>query len=149
MDKETLGFLVVEVTRMLRAEFENRIMVRGFALTAGEARALVRVHRGEPIRQKLLADKLGLDTMTVSQYLDRLEARDLIYRSPDPDDRRAKLIRTTPKAASYVQEIKSIGQGIDQDIMHTLSETERHEFMQNLIQVHRTLKEIRTQAAAK
>ena len=41
---------------------------------------------------------MGVEAMTLSTYLDRLEALDLVRRSPDPADRRAKLVEVTDLA---------------------------------------------------
>jgi MarR family transcriptional regulator for hemolysin len=53
--------------------------------------------------------------MTLVGFLDRLEAAALVERIPDPADRRAKLIRLTPNAASIVRRIRAIGKQVRED----------------------------------
>src|SRR5689334_19253448 len=47
--------------------------------------------------QGALGVELGIDRTNVADVLTRLEARGLIRREADPDDRRAKLASLTPK----------------------------------------------------
>jgi MarR family transcriptional regulator for hemolysin len=53
--------------------------------------------------------------MTLVGFLDRLEAAALVERIADPADRRAKLIRLTPNAASIVRRIRTIGKQVRED----------------------------------
>ncbi|BCP56140.1 hypothetical protein K32_47570 [Kaistia sp. 32K] len=62
-----------------------------------------------------MADELCVEPMTLVGFLDRLEAAALVERIPDPADRRAKLIRLTPNAASIVRRIRTIGKQVRED----------------------------------
>lgn len=53
--------------------------------------------------------------MTLVGFLDRLEAAALVERIADPADRRAKLIRLTPSAASVVRRIRTIGKQVREE----------------------------------
>ena len=95
IDPESFGFLVNDVARLVRAEMDRRIAASGLGLTPGDARVLAYAARFEPVRQSVLAERAALEPMTVSTYLDTLEARGLIERQTDPADRRAKLVTLT------------------------------------------------------
>lgn len=43
-----------------------------------------------------LAEELGCDASNITQIIARLEARSLVERQPNPDDRRSRLIVRTP-----------------------------------------------------
>lgn len=47
------------------------------------------------LRVTALADRLGIDTPTVTRKIQQLERLDLVARDADPDDRRAHRIRLT------------------------------------------------------
>ncbi len=49
---------------------------------------------GTPMRS--IAERLYCDASYVTDLVDRLEERNLIVRTPDPDDRRVKLLELTP-----------------------------------------------------
>jgi len=59
-----------------------------------DLRALNALERG-PLRPRDLAASLGLTTGSVTSLVDRLEARGLVGRAPDPDDGRGVLVVPT------------------------------------------------------
>jgi len=123
-DPDTLGFLISDVARLVRAEIERRIATAGVAVTPGEGRALANIARCGIVRQNVLAERMGVEAMTLSGYLDRLEGRGLVTRSADPADRRAKLVELTPAAEDVLAEVRAIGVAIREDLTRTLG-TER------------------------
>lgn len=105
-DPDALGFVLIDVARMLRSAFERRIATAGLGLTPGEARTLVRIATLEGSRQLDIAQRMGIEPMTLSTYLDRLQSLGFIERRPDPSDRRAKLIYTTQAADALIGNIR-------------------------------------------
>lgn len=115
INPDSFGFLVTDVARLLRAEMDRRIAAAGLGLTAGEGRTLLHAARAGAVRQSALAERMGLEPMTVSSYLDRLEGKGLVVRRPDPDDRRANRIELTAAAADAVARIAAIGTAVRND----------------------------------
>jgi DNA-binding MarR family transcriptional regulator len=105
IDTDSLAFLVSDCARLMRAAFERRILSAGLALTAGEARTLIQVAAVNGSRQLDIASRMGLEPMTVSAFLDKLQARGLIERQPDPNDRRAKRITLSEAADEMIRAI--------------------------------------------
>jgi MarR family transcriptional regulator for hemolysin len=58
------------------------------------------------LSQTTLGEELFLDKASVVRMLDYLEAEDCIMRKQNPKDRRAHLLKLTPKALEMVPEIK-------------------------------------------
>jgi len=113
--EDPLGFVLVDVARLLRRRFEKALENAGLGLTVAEARTLAFVSRRPGLRQSTLAEELCVEPMTLVGFLDRLEAAGLVERIPDPADRRAKLIRLTPSAANIVRRIRAIGKAVRED----------------------------------
>jgi DNA-binding MarR family transcriptional regulator len=67
-----------------------------FGLTGPQLWALWELGRGGPSALKDLAERMKLDSSTVVGVVDRLVAKGLVVRSPDPGDRRR--ISLTPTA---------------------------------------------------
>jgi DNA-binding MarR family transcriptional regulator len=61
--------------------------------------ALSRLARGPAETQLALATAIGHDKTRLIGVLGGLEADGLITREPDPNDRRARLVRITPRGA--------------------------------------------------
>jgi DNA-binding MarR family transcriptional regulator len=49
----------------------------------------------EPMSMKSLADHIGCDASNITGIADRLEAKGLVTRNVDPNDRRVKLLKLT------------------------------------------------------
>lgn len=139
LDTDSLAFLVADCARLMRAAFERRIMAAGLGLTAGEARTLIQVASVNGSRQLDIAVRMGLEPMTVSAFLDKLQARGLIERRADPTDRRAKRIHLSEAADEMIRaithEISSVQrdatQGLDREAQEQVRQALKC-FRQNL-----------------
>ena len=138
-DPEALGFLLTDVARLLRAELDRRITDAGLGLTPAEARTLVHASRAESSRQSMLAERMGVEAMTLSSYLDRLEARGLLRREPDPSDRRAKLVTITAEAEPVLEEIMRISAELRDDVSGSLTPAQVDELRDGLKRIRRDL----------
>jgi len=103
---DSLGFLIVDSARLLRAAFERRIAQAGLGLTPGEARALITVAAIDGSRQLDIAARMGVEPMTLCAYLDKLEALGLIERQQCSADRRAKRVNLTATSDEMIGSIR-------------------------------------------
>lgn len=103
-----LGFLLTDTSRLFRQFFERKVAENGFGLTPGEIRALGHTMRGRGSRQAVLAERMGVEPMTLSAYLDRLEAQGFIERRVDPSDRRAKIVEPTGAAVKVMRSLDPV-----------------------------------------
>lgn len=65
------------------------------ALSVAQACVLGRITRRRGMRE--LADELGCDASNITQIVTRLEARGLVERHANPDDRRSRQLARTPE----------------------------------------------------
>ena len=105
-----LGFLLADVSRMMRKAFQQRL--EGSALTLAEARALVYVSRHEGVRQIELAELLEVQPITLARLIDKLEQAKLVERRADPSDRRAYRIFLTRGAAPRLEAIEKVAAAV-------------------------------------
>ncbi len=115
-----LGFALVEVTRLFRSHIDRALESAGLGLTAGEARTLSYAHQYAGLRQNALAERMGVEPMTLVGYLDRLEGRGLLRREPDPSDRRAKIVVVTGEAVPTLAEIRNATAAVRREATHGL-----------------------------
>ncbi len=81
----------------------QHILDSDFSLT--EARVLLEISKGELCQANALAERLRLDRSFLSRILKRFEQKTLIARTPDPQDSRASLIRTTVQGKKLLAEL--------------------------------------------
>ena len=110
IDPDSLGFLISDIARLMRGNFEREIEKVGVPITTSEARVLVHMARCGAARQNVLAEFLGLAPMSVTGFLDNLEKAGLVVRTADPADRRAKIVTLTDAAQALLDRIAIAGQ---------------------------------------
>lgn len=142
MDRETFGFLITDIARMTRAQFERRVAAQDFGLTTAEARTLVHVAACDGARQTTLAGRMNIEPMTASKLIDRLEERGLVRREQDPADRRANIVTLTPEGERLITEIQKQTSAMREEAMEGLSEAEREVLMAALRKVRGNLQAV-------
>lgn len=147
-DPDALGFVLIDVARMLRSAFERRIATAGLGLTPGEARTLVRIATLEGSRQLDIAQRMGIEPMTLSTYLDRLQSLGFIERRPDSSDRRAKLIYTTPTAGALIGSIRDEQIELMQHVTSGIGEQDLEAMREKLKQLRANLSALEEDSAA-
>jgi len=121
-DPNSLGFLVNDVARLIRLGFAGKVSAAGLELTGGEARALVHAVAASGARQTEIAERMGVEPMTLCGYVDKLEGRGLVERQPHPDDRRAKRIVPTDGAEEALGTIMPLAREVIDDAVQGLAE---------------------------
>lgn len=86
-DRDLL-ILLNDVARMMRTRFDQRAREHG--MTRAQWIILARLERQPGMSQIELADICEVEAITVGRLIDRLEARGLVERRPDPSDRRIR-----------------------------------------------------------
>ncbi|WP_324780700.1 MarR family winged helix-turn-helix transcriptional regulator [Thiobacillus sedimenti] len=113
--QESLGFLLADVSRLMRQAFSQRL--EGSALTLAQARALIYVSRNEGLRQVELADMLEIQPISLARLIDQLADAGLVERRPDPADRRAYQLFLKPAATAELAAIEAVTASIRRDAL--------------------------------
>lgn len=103
---ENIGFLISDVSRLLRRRFDERARLIG--VTRAQWRAIKFLERGEGINQGGLADLLEVEPITLCRMIDRLEEAGLVERRRDPADRRVWRIFLTERARPLLDDLHRI-----------------------------------------
>lgn len=89
-----------------------------------QARALRAIGR-EPIRPARLAEKLGITPRAVTDVVDSLTDAGLIQSTPDPTDRRAKIVSVTSEGEKHLEALRASRASIAEEVFAPLSPDER------------------------
>lgn len=116
---DSLGFLIHDVARLLRRNFNHRM--QRFGLTQEQCRVILYLSRKEGLRQVELADLMEIRPITLARLLDKLQEGELIERRRDSDDRRAFCLYLTPAAGPVLAEIMAIGAATREDANRDVS----------------------------
>ncbi len=91
--EKSIGFLIYDVSRLMRRDFDRRVQALG--LTQIQWRAIAHIARQEGCNQATLADQLEVKPITLTRLVDRLVESGWVVRQPDPKDRRAVQLHLT------------------------------------------------------
>lgn len=125
--QNTLGFLVADVSRLMRKAFRQRL--EDSALTLAQARTLVYISRHQGIRQVELAELLEIQPITLARLIDHLAGCGLVERRSDPLDRRAYQLFLTPAAAPQLDAIARVGEAIRIEALQGFSDKQAKQIM--------------------
>ncbi|MCH9672155.1 MAG: MarR family transcriptional regulator [Gammaproteobacteria bacterium] len=134
-----LGFLLHDVSRMLRKRFDRR--ARDLGLTKSQWIVLAHLARHEGIHQSGLADILEIEPITLARHLDRLEDTGWVERQRDPNDRRAWNLHMTEKAGPILDELAVIVDETMEEALTGLPELDRTNLFDMLQAVRANLSE--------
>ncbi len=102
-DRDTL-LLLADVARLMRTEADRRARIHG--MTRAQWIILHRVNDAPGLSQRQLAEFLEVEPITVGRLVDRLEARGVVERRPDPDDRRIWRLHLLPAAIEVLAKLE-------------------------------------------
>jgi len=92
-----------DVARLMRTLADARARAHG--MTRAQWMILVRLERQPGMSQNELAALVEVEPITVGRLVDRLEARGMVERRPDPTDRRIWRLHLKPEAQPMLKEI--------------------------------------------
>ena len=113
---------IVILARLIRTEADRRARAHG--MTRAQWTLMVRLEAQPGLLQKELAEILEVEPITVARLLDRLEARGMVQRRPDPGDRRCWRLHLTEAAKPLLGEIDTQLSDMADTLCHGLGEAD-------------------------
>jgi DNA-binding MarR family transcriptional regulator len=120
---DSLGFLISDVSRLMRKRFDER--ARSVGATRAQWKALVTIARNEGINQGGLADLLEVEPITLCRMIDRLEESGMVERRRDPADRRAWQIHLTAAAQPVIVKLHGLADELFEAALDGLATADR------------------------
>jgi MarR family transcriptional regulator, transcriptional regulator for hemolysin len=131
---KNVGFLLKDVSRRYAARFERH--AEEVSLTLMQCKVLVHLSKNEGASQVRLCELTDIEPMMMVRILDRMEADKLIERRQDPEDRRARRLYVTSKAAPLLDEIDRISELTRGEIFDGVNKADRAAFLKVLEHIH-------------
>ena len=118
--------LLMETSRLFRGEFRRR--AAHLQLTQPQVLALSCLARQPGLTQSVLADKLEVHPVTVTQLIDRLQKAGWVRRETHENDRRAVRLYLTDEADPILAEVWQVAESARRDALRGLSEADQKTF---------------------
>lgn len=116
-----LGHLLMKTARLVNEAGIARVNeTLDLPMRAAHARVFPHLDL-DGTRQTTLADRIGISKQAVGQIIADLEAQGIVERIPDPDDRRARLVRFTAQGQQDILRGLAVLAQLEADIAAKLS----------------------------
>lgn len=129
----SLGFLLGDVSRLVRKRFDARAATLG--LTRAQWRVLARLRRREGINQTELAEILEIETITLTRHIDRLEAKGWVERRRDPSDRRAWKLYLDPSVRPILDKMRKLSEATREEALAGIAGADREQLIDTLLRI--------------
>jgi MarR family transcriptional regulator, transcriptional regulator for hemolysin len=104
----TFGFLVHDVSRLVKRRFDRRARQTGLPITRRQAAVILYIARQEGVSQAEVAAWLDIEPIALVRMLDKLHEEGLVERRAHPTDRRVRTLWLATGAAPVVERILDI-----------------------------------------
>jgi DNA-binding MarR family transcriptional regulator len=113
---------VQRAARVLARRFDDAL--RPYALTNGQFSLLMSLNRPEPPPMGPVAALLAMDRTTLTAALKPLQRRGLVQITPDPADRRSRILKLTPRGRKLLAEALPVWKQTHDDIDRELGDAD-------------------------
>ena len=101
--------------------------------------ALKTIAEYEPLCQKALAERIEKNQNTVKALVTHLDDKGFIDRTPNPDDMRHMMLRTTERGRALVARLTELDEHKNFDFLGALSEAEQEDLRRMLRKIEARL----------
>jgi len=109
------GFLVHDVSRLIKRRFDRRARQTGLLITRRQAAVILYIARNEGVSQSEVASWLDMEPIALVRMLDKLHEEGLVERRAHKTDRRIRTLWLTPAARPVIERIQIINQAIREE----------------------------------
>jgi DNA-binding MarR family transcriptional regulator len=111
----TFGFLIHDLSRLLKRRFERAARHTGLPITRRQAAVMLYISRHQGVSQAEVANWLDIEPIALVRMLDKLHEEGLVERRAHPTDRRVRTLWLTPGAERVVASILDINLAIREE----------------------------------
>ncbi|MGE0743901.1 MAG: MarR family winged helix-turn-helix transcriptional regulator [Rhodospirillales bacterium] len=138
--QRSIGFLIGEVSRLLRIVYDRRVEPLG--LTRSQWRLLVHLRRREGPTQSELAAALEIERPTAGQLIDRLEAKGWVERRADDRDLRTRRVFIAEAVQPLLHDMMELAESVHADALDGLPAGDAERLVDILLHIKGNLSRI-------
>ena len=116
--KDQLAYMIASLNRQLESELEDRLRPGGVPIE--QYRILEVLDASEPAAMGEIAQQSLIEAPTLTKIVDKMVAEGLVYRAPDPGDRRRVLILMAPAGKTLFKRLRGVSTAQEQRIVDLL-----------------------------
>ncbi len=125
-----LAYLFKHAERLMSERHVDALAPVG--IHARDLGVLLAIDSNEPASQQQIAQRLGIDRTTMVALIDALEAKGIIARRPDAEDRRRNVVELTPAGQGILRQAIAASDAAEAELLAPLS-AEEGELLRDLL----------------
>jgi len=122
-DRLPAGLQLSQTARLVSRAFDEALDRAGGSLPVWLILLHLKVRR--PANQRTLAEAVGIREATLTHHLNAMDARGLLTRTRDPDNRRVHIVALTEGGEAAFLRLRDAAVAFDQRLSHGLTDDER------------------------
>ena len=139
--KDSLGFIIYRTALALKSSLQRSFRENGVEITAEQWGIIRHLWEEEGLSQREIGEKASKDKPNITRMLDALEKKRLIFRQPDPRDRRKFCVYLTKEGKQLHERIFPLAQRLRQRVIQNLDQSEMDLLKDLLTKIHQNLGE--------
>lgn len=124
MDHRKISILIKK-SALVFDKLSNQLL-SPYDLTSSQFKILMVLYhaQGDSVRQTDIETKFSMTNPTVTGLVQKLEAKELVRRVPNPEDRRSKVLVLTERAMARKDELLTLADSLEREMTAKLTEDE-------------------------
>lgn len=127
-------YLLSQTAKIAKRDLDDGLLARGMRL---RHMAVLAVLDEGPTTQLELGRRLDIDPSDITATVDDLEAGALVVRTPDPADRRRKVVTLIPKGRREIVYLDGMARRLAEALLEPVPERRRRQLHDDLLRVLR------------
>lgn len=117
--------ILVKKTSLIFDKLSNQLL-QPYDLTGSQFKILMVLYQSPDgsVRQADIEAKFSMTNPTVTGLVQKLEAKELVKRTPHPDDKRSKVLVLTERSKEMKAELLALADSLEHQMTQKLTETE-------------------------
>ncbi len=122
--QNSLGFIIYRTALALKAALQRFFKENGYEITAEQWAIVRHLWEEDGLSQRELGEKTSKDKPNITRMIDALEQKRLVFRQPDPRDRRKYCIYLTKEGKSLQERLLPLAQTLRERVTQNLTPQE-------------------------
>ncbi len=119
--KDSLGFIIYRTALALKSAVQRCFKENGYEITAEQWGIIRHLWEEEGLSQREIGEKASKDKPNITRMLDALEKKRIIFRQPDPRDRRKYCIYLTKEGKQIHERLSPLAKGLREMVTQNLA----------------------------
>ncbi len=137
--KDSLGLMIYRTALALKSALQRSFKEKGFEITAEQWAIIRHLWEEEGLSQREIGEKAAKDKPNITRMLDALEKKRLIFRQPDPRDRRKFCVYLTKEGKLLHERVWPLTQALRQQLTRDLDLPEIERVKDTLATINRNI----------